>query len=290
MTGILPRIRARLSLIAGEILHNKIEAYWYTKDKNFGDPITPKLLKRYGFTPVNVSPKTAQFFCCGSILEKVPKDFSGFILGTGFMHATSTHSFERARILAVRGELSWKNFGSPEGVVFGGPGLLFVHLTKSKPKKRYMLGLIPHYADKTDPAIFRFFSRYKNQVRLIDVQSEPETVLRQIAECEWVASSSLHGLVFADALGIPNTWLVISERVSGKGFKFYDYFSALGKEQMPFYFSGEENLPALLDVAKTVDSSTVQAVQEKLDLAFRRFQQLDVSNKWCVMNKGIMAL
>lgn len=61
---------------------------------------------------------------------------------------------------------------------------------------------------------------------------------------------------------------------SGKGFKFYDYFSALGKEQMPFYFSGEENLPALLDVAKTVDSSTVQAVQEKLDLAFRRFQQM----------------
>jgi pyruvyltransferase len=52
--------------------------------------------------------------------------------------------------------------------------------------------------------------------------------------CERIVSSSLHGLVIADAYGIPNAWLnsdggAGGSRPGGGEFKFYDYFASVNK-------------------------------------------------------------
>jgi hypothetical protein len=59
----------------------------------------------------------------------------------------------------------------------------------------------------------------------LNVHADPEIFLASLAGCEAVASSSLHGLIFAEALRVPNVWIELSGKVHGGGFKFRDWFS-----------------------------------------------------------------
>ena len=54
-------------------------------------------------------------------------------------------------------------------------------------------------------------------------------VIDQITACDYIASSSLHGIILADAYGIPNVWIQLSNRIRGNGFKYRDYYEGCGK-------------------------------------------------------------
>ncbi len=58
------------------------------------------------------------------------------------------------------------------------------------------------------------------------MRQHPSAVIKQIAECECIVSSSLHGLIIADSLGIPNIHVKVTNNLLGDGFKFDDYYSA----------------------------------------------------------------
>lgn len=114
---------------------------------------------------------------------------------------------------------------SLDNAVLGDPGLLASYLIdKDKIEKKYKLGIIPHYVDKAHEALDKQLKNVKNS-KVIDVQNNPYSVLQEIAECEVIVSSSLHGLIVADSLGIPNQWCVFSDKLKGGEFKFRDYYS-----------------------------------------------------------------
>jgi len=46
----------------------------------------------------------------------------------------------------------------------------------------------------------------------------------------------LHGLILAEAYGIPTCRLVFSEKLLGGDFKFYDYYSGVGIKTMETVF------------------------------------------------------
>lgn len=54
-------------------------------------------------------------------------------------------------------------------------------------------------------------------------------MIEKISECDVILSSSLHGLVVADALNIPNEWLNFRDLHSSSAFKFYDYAAGIGR-------------------------------------------------------------
>jgi len=257
--------------LEGTIRGNKIKAYWYTTVANFGDLITPLLLRYYGFTPVHCPIEQADLLSTGSILQSVPDDWSGHILGSGLIWNTR-RSMGNARIWAVRGELTRKAIGAPHATVLGDPGLLSSKLLRRRMKRRYALGIVPHYVDREDPRLSRIAERYGSDVLLIDVMRDPLTVLGDVDSCNAILSSSLHGIVAADSLGIPSGWIYLSDDVVGGGFKFHDYFSAFGEKADPVGLKGDESLSKLLTYP-TPPSKMVGAIAHKLDASFRALRR-----------------
>ena len=115
------------------IFANGIQAYWCDFE-NFGDQITPLLLRFYGYTPLHSTPGTAQIISTGSILEHVPHNYCGLILGSGFISSSSVKSFPQANILATRGRLTQDRLGlSHAKIKLGDTGLLAAKLLKKQP-------------------------------------------------------------------------------------------------------------------------------------------------------------
>lgn len=201
--------------------------YWRVKP-NFGDLLTPFLLKKFsGLDSEWVRPERAQLALLGSILEQFPEDWEGVIAGAGKLHENTKLSFPNARILAVRGPLTAK--GLKNKPILADPGLLADELVR-RPLKEYDLGIVPHWTDNTlefDPR----FTIYNP--RIIRVSDDPLEVIREIGRCKKIVSSSLHGIILADAFQIPRR-IEISPRMlthahqEGGLFKWRDYSASIG--------------------------------------------------------------
>jgi pyruvyltransferase len=274
MNRYIYRFQHIAASITGSVSHKpKIEACWANKEMNAGDLVTPILLKRYGFTPVFSYRNEAELFSCGSLLDKVSENFSGYLLGTGLMHGDVVKSFPNAKILAVRGELTRNNIGAPKDTILGDPGLLVSNYMTKRHEKKYVLGIIPHYTDKKDTRLHNLIRRHRKAILFIEIQANPLAVLKKIDQCEYILSSSLHGLVFADSLGVPNVWTILSGQVKGKGFKFHDYGSALKWKRDPVLISGNEKLAELVAQTSLPPLSVIEDTKNNLDYAYRLLKQ-----------------
>lgn len=259
--------------ITGTMRGNLVEVFWFNKTKNAGDLVTPFLLTHYGFTPVHAWPQQAKVFGCGSILKHLFEEYQGFIIGSGYFCEGETVYPSKARILAVRGKTTWQRLGSPQGTVLGDPGFMMGRWIKSSPPKQFKLGLVPHYSEKNHPAVQRLLTRYPHDIRFIDIQQHPLTVTEQIAECEYVLSSSLHGCIFADSLHLPRVWMMVDSSDPRRRYKFNDYVSPFNTEINPLLIKGDESLSEILDKAARLNNEEVDRVADDLDICFRRLQQ-----------------
>jgi len=181
----------------------KIKAYWWCEVPNFGDALAPFLLKR--FADVETTWDTvsrASVVSIGSLLDHIPPLWDGYVLGSGKLYESSRlhlHT-KTANILALRGPLSAAQ--SPPGdYAIGDPGLLAPELIPL-PEKLYDLGILPHWSDHSlehDPQ----FRSPKWSTMLIRPEWPPLEVVQRIGMCRKIVTSSLHGMVVADAYGIP---------------------------------------------------------------------------------------
>jgi pyruvyltransferase len=271
-----------------------VKAYWYNRIVNFGDLLLPSLLRDYGLRPIYSEIQSADIVSIGSILHILPEDFSGYIVGSGLMHDT-VRRFSCAKILAVRGELTRERIGAPISTILGDPGLLADRLLRKRQEKKFLMGIVPHYVDKSDERIHNIYQQYKNEIIVIDVQRKPKDVISEIDKCRFIISSSLHGIVVADSLGIPNAWMVLSDKVRGSGFKFFDYASAFGMKYEPNYLSGYENLKDLIKmthevcdgipmIKKELDSVFIKLRKEILTVNRSRFKASE--SNWCRNSGG----
>ena len=220
-----------------------VHAYW-ANALNFGDLLTPALLKSYGARPLWVDccerDNPMQFdmtlVSCGSILGWVRKDFNGFVLGTGLQSENEAKVLPDAKFFGVRGALTRSRMQLDGYLNLGDPGLLVERLYKRKlVKKKWTLGIVPNQGEANAEGVRGLVSALTQEIagsgmccKLINPRGFPVSVIEDICACEYVVSSSLHGLVIADAFGIPNARVRLSEKIGD--FKFQDYYSAYDEE------------------------------------------------------------
>lgn len=227
-------------------MNRKIKCHWH-QDKNLGDCLSPIILKNFGYRVQYSAPDSAELIFMGSILDKLSPNYKGVILGTGFIRAETKIDLTAAKILGLRGALTRDMLQCQQDLVLGDPGLLSPLLIRKVSNEKYTLGIVPHYVDQKSEVVEILKSNLRNAALIIDVRKNPVEVIEEIARCNYVVSSSLHGLVVADSLSIPNLWVKFSEKVIGNDFKFNDYYSIYGKRVLPYYPNGKENLDDLLD-------------------------------------------
>ena len=177
-------------------------------------------------------PYQENLMAIGSILKFGNKKSK--VWGSGFMSISERYS--GGKVFAVRGKytldaLRNQNADIDNNVVLGDPALLLPLVLPLKEKKKYKIGIIPHYSEYD--SINKTYSDKYKVIALRDVDLEKTT--REINQCEYILSSSLHGIIVAHAYGIPAIWIELSGLEKGTdGFKFKDYFSSV---DIPFYES-----------------------------------------------------
>lgn len=214
-----------------------IKLYWHrgsgrsdASQRNFGDYLSPLIVEAVSGRSVEYAPlKEAEMMAIGTILanEHKAKRY-GFkrrihVWGSGCGQPDERFS-ARHYYHAVRGkETSQRVSGQPAIPAFGDPGLLAEMLVKRPMQKHHKIGFVAHYVDRDRPEALAFAAM--DGVHAINVFDDPREVLGQIAACEFIVSSSLHGLVVADAFGVPNLRVRLSEGLIDE-LKFDDYYSA----------------------------------------------------------------
>lgn len=221
--------------------------YWQKKgNENFGDYLSLKLVERIvGGEVINAHDKNQwgkqKMLAIGSILV-LAKD-GDLIWGTGMNGKRmdlDQYQFHTLDVRAVRGPMTRdfliNNFNIDCPEIYGDPALLLPYFfpefaKKENPKYDYLI--IPHYSEE------KMFPKelYPNVVYPTEPWNE---VIKKIVDRKFVISSSLHGLIVADAYGIPARYLKISDHEPL--YKYRDYYLSTNRPEFNYATSVEEAL------------------------------------------------
>jgi len=200
--------------------------------KNWGDHISAEIVSFFFDTPFNVctDPSVAgKTLVVGSVMAHA---FPGDVIwGSGCIAPGKIgHSRGRLNVHALRGPLTMKELRKEcdvPNVPFGDPALLMGRM-HSLPtgSEDYEYGVIPHWVDFESPTVERL---RQIGVKVIDIRQTTQELLADISSVRKLISSSLHGLILADAMGIPNARVQFSSKVIGGDFKFLDYCLSVGR-------------------------------------------------------------
>jgi len=198
---------------------------------NFGDALSEILVERIIQHPVTVldKPFTHQkkLLGMGSILNYAQDN--DVVWGTGVNGKTPSNAyrFSTLDVRAVRGPLTRKfllerGINCPE--VYGDPTLLlpicFPELQKKQnPSNDYII--IPHFSDE---------HLFTGNPHMVSVKENWYEVVQKILDSKFVISSSLSGVIVAEAFQIPARLVILDNATNTENlFKYEDYYQGTGR-------------------------------------------------------------
>lgn len=223
--------------------------------KNMGDILSPIIARYLGSKKIRrISKRNCKkyehYFMIGSILQRCTRH--SVIWGSGLISKDATCKEKPKKVLAVRGPLTREKL-IKQGIecpeIYGDPALLLPEIYPgTSQEKKYKLGIIPHFKDKNDPWLKEDLANHP-EVCLIDIQnSDPLKVVDEMLTCQNIISSSLHGIIVADAYDIPSLWIEFEQPFEDGHFKFQDYFKSVSRDvQGPVKIGPIKNLEDILE-------------------------------------------
>ncbi len=204
---------------------------------NAGDSFNPWLIEELTGAPVlRAEPGEDVLLAAGSIAHRGRPGST--VWGSGFI-ARDSKVPAGMTWRAARGPLSRDMVlasGQECPPVFGDPALLSPLVYKPKRIGGGGIGLVLHYSHLK-------LARPGDVALISPVRcgaADAKAFIDEICRCDYIFSTSLHGLIFANAYGIPARWCHFQrKRLSGDGMKFADYFLGAGAPvQEPASLSG----------------------------------------------------
>lgn len=269
----LPNIGRSFSLNEG---NNQILVKWDEENQNqnnFAGSINPWLIEKItGSVPINSNKiyniyKNPVYACIGSILDY--NDTKNLVVwGAGFQFSHGPFKETPEKILAVRGPLS-RDLFLKQGIdcpeVYGDPTLLLPQFYQPVVQKEFKLGILAHPMDKDKENLYRFMEKADEKILYIDSEDPLEVVIKNILKCEKIASSSLHGIMAADAYGIPSLQIKFTDKVTGGTFKFKDYMASVKRKyndplQITEYINPKQVYDQFEDYEINIDLDTLYKV------------------------------
>ena len=207
-----------------------MKAYWH-RSRNFGDTLTPVLVKAFLGEQAEFAPRTerGKLIGVGSVIVALRR--RDVVWGTGSIRAGHPKCIKqppRSKFLAVRGPLTRELIDGDGPEVYGDPGILLPLVYRPTVAITHKIGYMPHHVDRE---IFKKQHQLKKGEKFIDIMAGWENVVREILSCEEIVTSSLHGIICSEAYGLPVTWVKYSDGIIGGEFKFQDYFLGTGRRR-----------------------------------------------------------
>jgi tetratricopeptide (TPR) repeat protein len=225
--------RLSLELRARQIGKEKrrLKLWWMEQPYpgNFGDIVNPYIVEKLSGIPPKLSPAGNGTLAIGSVIKFAKK--GTIVWGSGSPRLTDKLAAD-ADYRAVRGPLTRRlvlDSGGNCEPVYGDAALLLPFIYRPKTKRQHKMGFIKHFTHKEEPI------NLASYVREIDIircgYEQIEQFLDELWECDFIVSTSLHGIIVCHAYGIPVVWATFASEekpIPGGDVKFADYFASVG--------------------------------------------------------------
>jgi hypothetical protein len=208
--------------------------------ENYGDNLMSPILRAlFDIEPQYVDLAYAELIGAGSILDcfhrRRGRGIGRFLKlrpwrhlhawGPGFMNSWGRPFWpQQLTVHAVRGPLSAAKLDRSD-LALGDPAILLPEIWPKQATATAAVSIVPHFVTYGD--VMR--APLPKHWRVINLLEDPRKVSLDMSSSDLVISSSLHGLIVADAYGIPSIWMKGDSRIRGDGFKFRDYEAFRGK-------------------------------------------------------------
>lgn len=219
---------------------------------NFGDRLGPliadRVLARHGIA--NRRRRGPRLFSVGSVLHFARTGDSVWGSGRNGKIGDGMHRFASLDVRATRGPhtrafLAERGISAP--AVYGDPAVLMAELfpewarSSGRPSGPVF---VPNLNDVSHP----------DDLEVVSPIGDVGAIVRRIASAEFVVSSSLHGVVIAEAYGVPARMVV----PHGESlFKYRDYYAGTGRPDEAFARSAAEAIAAGPSVPPVVDTAAL---------------------------------
>lgn len=229
--------------------------YWISSLKkkdvpyNLGDELSPLvvdyMLRRKDISAGKKVSKTRHLYAIGSILQMGYQNAT--VWGTGFLKNYSMarmllhrFPFRKLDVRAVRGPYTrefLQKLGHKCPDVYGDPAILMPMIYQPSVRlQKSDFAIIPHYDND------KLYTNKYGKLPGIDVISmvtnDYKDVIDRICSAKVVISGSLHGIILAEAYGVPVIFL--RDREPDKDFKYNDYYASTNRDNYKYASSVEE--------------------------------------------------
>lgn len=216
-----------------------VNLHWWqysNKEQNVGDMLSPVVVQ-YMIDSIGLhdkSRKTRHLFAIGSIIDSGYQDAT--VWGSGILNGKKKwwwRFFRKFDIRCVRGPETRKvlqdnGYRCPE--IYGDPAILMPQIYPAPHDviKEYEYRVVRHLAYAQDA-----------RDSLSPITSDWKSFINEILKSKLIISSSLHGIILAEAYGIP---AILLREQNMNLFKYRDYYYSTGRYQFPIADSVEEAL------------------------------------------------
>lgn len=221
----------------------------YYEGGNYGDLLARYIVERLSDKQVvkYLENNVYHLDSVASVLNRNEMCSNAVVWGSGFLSPQANYKIFLTKIrqwfrgkvgkpyyLAVRGPktryiLLKAGYNCPS--IFGDPALLMPALYRPSSLKKFKMGVVLHWSQEKFAEMFSGIEG----VKIININRDYKYLngfVDEIASCEFILSSSLHGLIIANAYKVPSVRLKIDRNPIATSekkddFKFEDYLAGL---------------------------------------------------------------